>query len=433
MGDMEKISLGRSFNLRDETMKAKHDKLNRRNFLKSVGAAGLGSVLATGGCTEGKQKLAAAKYLQVPRRTLGRTGVKIPCVGLGTVFDMTNKQHVLDGSLEYGMDYWDTATNYGGTKSQFGIGQYLGKHPEVRKRLFLISKPVDLETPLPVVAEFDEDIAESMERLKTDYFDVYCAVHGLSSPAQLTGELKKWAEKCKKRGLFKYIGYSAHENMAQGLRAAVKCGWVDVALVAYNFQFMQDNDYQRAIDSAYKAGIGLIAIKTQRKVTLDPMPIETAEDRKLTDHFLQKGFTAGQAKLKVVLEDERFTAAAVGIDDVGILTANVAAAIDETKLGKDDKAALAEYARATCNRYCMGCGHICRSAVPDMPHVCSIMRYMMYYNSYGHRDRAREHFARIPGDVRKRLLSVDYGPAEARCPQRLPIGKIIADAASKLA
>ena len=61
------------------------------------------------------------------------------------------------------------------------------------------------------------------------------------------------------------------------------------------------------------------------------------------------------------------------------------------------------------------------------------MRYMMYYNSYGHRDRAREHFARIPEDMKKRLLKVDYTLAEARCPQRLPISKIVADAADKLA
>jgi len=414
-------------------MKGKHNKLDRRNFLKGMGVAGLGSVLSGSGCTESAQQVAAVKFAQVPRRTLGRTGEKIPCVGLGTVFDMTNKQHVLSGSLDYGMDYWDTATNYGRTKSQLGIGQYIAKHPDVRKRLFLISKPIDLETPLPVVADFDKDLAESMERLHTDYFDAYCAIHGLSNPAQLTDELKMWAEKCKKRGLFKYIGYSAHENMAQGLLAAAKCGWIDIALVAYNFQLMQDDEYQRAIDAAHKAGIGLIAIKTQRKVTIEPMPIESEEDRKLTDHFLAKGFTAGQAKLKVVLEDERFTAAAVGIDDVGILTANVAAAIDKTRLSKDDKAALAEYARATCNGYCMGCGHICKSAVPDMPYVCSIMRYMMYYNSYGHRDRAREHFARIPENMKKRLLNVDYSLAEARCPQHLPIAKIVAEAASKLA
>ncbi|GAJ09915.1 unnamed protein product [marine sediment metagenome] len=61
------------------------------------------------------------------------------------------------------------------------------------------------------------------------------------------------------------------------------------------------------------------------------------------------------------------------------------------------------------------------------------MRYLMYYNSYGAQDRARELFAQIPRKVRSRLLSTDYSTAEAHCPQGMPIGKLMAEAVSKLA
>jgi hypothetical protein len=57
----------------------------------------------------------------------------------------------------------------------------------------------------------------------------------------------------------------------------------------------------------------------------------------------------------------------------------------------------------------------------------------MYHNVYGDRNRARELFAQIPRNVRKKLLSTDYSPAEACCPQHLPIGKLVAEAVSKLA
>jgi len=364
---------------------------------------------------------------------LGSTGADVPVVGVGCIYDFTKLGHILDGALQYGVAYWDTATNYSRTRSQLGIGQYLEKHPDVRKRLFLVSKPVDLETPLPVIADLEKDIHESLERARTDHFDVYCAVHGLSSPDQLTDELKEWAESCKKRGLFKYLGYSAHVNLAQGLTAAAKCGWVDVVLAAYNFQLMQDEEYQKAIDAAHKAGIGLIAIKTQRKVSMKPMPFESEADKKLAAHFLERGYTEGQAKLKIVLEDERFTAAAVGMDELNILAENAAAAMDRTKLTDADKAALKEYAMATCDMYCAGCSDICNTAVPDVPFVNHIMRYVMYDNSYGQHARARDLFARIPDDVRSRLLSTDYTLAEARCPQHLPIGRIVAEAVSKLA
>jgi hypothetical protein len=57
----------------------------------------------------------------------------------------------------------------------------------------------------------------------------------------------------------------------------------------------------------------------------------------------------------------------------------------------------------------------------------------MYYNSYGEQEEARKLFAQIPSNVRNKLLSTDYSPAEARCPQHLPIGKLIAEAVGKLA
>ena len=94
---------------------------------------------------------------------------------------------------------------------------------------------------------------------------------------------------------------------------------------------------------------------------------------------------------------------------------------------------LDEYAKATCSGYCAGCGSICEEALSGMPYVSDIMRYLMYYNSYGDEDRARGFFAQIPANVRNKLLSTDYSPAEARCPQNMPIGKLIAEAVKKLA
>jgi hypothetical protein len=42
-------------------------------------------------------------------------------------------------------------------------------------------------------------------------------------------------------------------------------------------------------------------------------------------------------------------------------------------------------------------------------------------------------FAQIPGTARSKLLSADYGLAEAQCPQHLPIAKLISEAVGKLA
>jgi len=61
------------------------------------------------------------------------------------------------------------------------------------------------------------------------------------------------------------------------------------------------------------------------------------------------------------------------------------------------------------------------------------MRYLMYYNSYGEQDEARRLFAEIPSSLRNKLVNLDYSIAEARCPQHMPIGELMAEAVGKLA
>ncbi len=141
----------------------------------------------------------------------------------------------------------------------------------------------------------------------------------------------------------------------------------------------------------------------------------------------------GQAKIKAVLDDQRISTVCSRMDNIAVMTENAAAALDKTALARQDKEFLARYAQETCSGYCAGCSRICESALPDMQYVSEIMRYLMYYNCYGHQKQARELFAQIPVNVRNSLLTTDYRTAEARCPQRMPIGKLMAEAATKLA
>jgi hypothetical protein len=159
----------------------------------------------------------------------------------------------------------------------------------------------------------------------------------------------------------------------------------------------------------------------------------TEAEKKLTEQLLKRGFTEAQANIKIVLDDKSFASVCAGMTNVAHLLENVAVTFDKTKLTQEDIDVFKEYAAATCSGYCAGCAHICDSALTTTPYVSDIMRYLMYYNSYGDQDRARELFSQIPTRVRNKLLSVDYSPAEAKCPQHMPIGKLIAEAVSKLA
>jgi uncharacterized protein len=421
-----------------------NNNLGRRDFLKAAGAAGLcpllaGCAMKVGGAaaaptgsaaaTKSGAAAAAAQVLpQIPKRKLGKTGVEIPILGNGGApSSLDNYADVLARGLQWGITYWDTSVSY--ANGELTIGKIFTEKPELRSKIFLVTKNGDIHTPLPVVENVEKEFQSSLKRMNTDHVDLYIVVHGITATAQLTDDLRKWADEKKKKGLIKFVGFSTHSEMPQNLMAASKLPWIDALLFRCDFRNMKDPKMQDAIEACSKAGIGMIAIKTIG-ATLD---VKSEEDRKLSGYFTDKGFDPYQAKVKAVLEDKRITAAAVGMKTVAIADLYAKAVTDKVQLGAADHAALQQYAQATCDSYCPGCSHHCGEVLPDLPRLSDVMRYLMYHNSYGARDYARSLFAMIPADARQRMLTADYRLAETRCPQHIPIGRMVAEAFRVLA
>ena len=420
-------------------MGRKQNKIDRRNFLKTVGALGVGSAIASVKTNaevnepNTVQKTEEAKLSELPRRKLGKTGIEIPVLANGLMFDVVENSIILRANIQHNLTYWDTAHSYAGGNSEIPIGAFFKKNPEIRQKLFLVTKASGAERqrdPDAVVEKVEQRLQESLKRMNTDYIDLYFGVHGCDDPdSQLTKQLQKWAESAKKRKLIRLFGFSTHKNIAKCLLAAAKLDWIDAIMPSYNVALMQNSEMQEAVQACHEAGVGLIAMK----VLLGVQKRKPEAEYKMVAHFLNKGYTREQALIKAVLEDKRITAACVRMENVTLVRSNVAAVLDKTKLTKEDMHVLSNYAQAACSGYCAGCGNICDRALPGTPYVSEIMRYLMYYNSYGDRDRARELFAQIPADVRNKLLAADYSVAEARCPQRLPIAELVAEAIRKLA
>ena len=418
-------------------MKERKNPMDRRNFLRAAGAAGIGSVIASRNVfadpnqpapaePNAPQAEKKARYPQLPHRKLGRADVEVPVLSNGVMFNVVENSVILQANLHHGVTYWDTANGYVGGNSELGIGQFFQKNSDVRKDIFLVTKASGARNPEQV----EDKLQESLKRMNTDYIDLYYGVHGCDNPEkQLTNELAKWAEEAKKRKLIKYFGFSTHSNMAKCLMAASKLPWIDAIMTSYNVSLMLQPDMKEAVQACNEAGIALIAMKVIQGAQ---KTIPEAEE-KLLAHFLEKGYTREQALIKIVLDDERITAACIRMENVTLLQTNVAAVLDKTKLTPDDLEALKEYASETCTGYCAGCADICADAVPAMPYTAEVMRYLMYYKSYGDTDRARELFAQLPAAARARLATADYSAAEARCPQHLPITKLMTEPAQRLA
>ncbi len=99
---------------------------------------------------------------------------------------------------------------------------------------------------------------------------------------------------------------SSEKDMANSLLAAAKLGWIDGIMMSYNYRLMAKNEIKRAIDACVKAGIGLTAMKTQAAFSANfyaSIGSETDDALNMTASFLEKGYTAEQAKLKVVWEN----------------------------------------------------------------------------------------------------------------------------------
>jgi hypothetical protein len=152
---------------------------------------------------------------------------------------------------------------------------------------------------------------------------------------------------------------------------------------------------------------------------------ETDDALKMTEHFLEKGYTAEQAKLKVVWENPNIASICSAMPNMTILQANVAAALDKANLSEGDKQRLEHYAQQTAPGYCAGCANICEPAVDlDIP-ISDLMRYSMYHHSYGDHRTAQRLFNTLPAEVRANILKADYSNAEKDCPQRIPIGRVV--------
>ncbi len=399
--------------------------MNRRAFFKKAAAVGCGSAL--GGAALWRPEAARAAVTlptgPMPRRPFGRSGIMVSTLSLGGMFDILNNRLMLAKALEWGINYWDTAEGYGGGRSEEGIGLWLARRPETRPQIFLVSK-----LSLRRGGDFTARLDECLKRLHTDYLDMLF-VHGIRSADDLAPELAGWSQAMKKDGKLKLFGFSTHSNMEDCLEGAARLPWIDGIMFTYNYRLMHEPRMNAAVEACHRAGIGLTAMKTQGG---GPVASDSEAEIKLAGRFLQKGFTAHQARLMAVWEDRRIASICSQMPNLTIMATNAAAA-SPARLSNSDRTRLARFARQTHGDYCAGCGALCSGALAQSVPVSDVMRCLMYARSYQDVGLARDALQALPDGERALLTRLDFTAAEKACPRRLPIGRLMREAADILA
>ena len=207
----------------------------------------------------------------LPRRRLGRTGIEVGVLGLGTVKLGRNQgvkypqnfaipddaavRKLLAVAADLGINLIDTAPAYGSSEAR--LGQLL---PGPRERWVLCTKVG--EDFAAGVSHHDfspaavrESVERSLCRLRADWLDLVL-IHSDGNDLDIierSGALEALAE-LKRAGQLRAFGMST-KTLAGGLRAAELC---DVLMVTWN---LADESQVPVIDRCHQLGTGVLIKK----------------------------------------------------------------------------------------------------------------------------------------------------------------------------
>ncbi len=187
------------------------------------------------------------------------------------------------------------------------------------------------------------------------------------------------------------------------------------------------------MNACAKAGVGLVAMKTQAGRAGEAMRSAAEAKLEMVDRFLKRGFTDKQAKLKVIWENPQIASICSQMPNLTILSANVAAARDQTKLAREEFDSLR---RMPWRPRPTTAPAAARSARRPWAAPCPSMKSCAASCTTGitaSRNWPGMTFAGLAEEVRQRLTEVDYSRAEQACPQGLAIAALMRQARELLA
>jgi predicted aldo/keto reductase-like oxidoreductase len=389
----------------------------RRRFLsQSIGGA-------VAGLAPGLAAAAGGNHVRSYRR-LGRTELQISDISFGSSRLREGQEDLVHFALDRGINYFDSAYGYTGGDSERVLGRALkGK----RDRVVLVSK-VESSAYWPA-ARMMAELDESLQRLGTDYIDVYLC-HAVNDIERLASpEWAAFVDAAKQAGKIRYTGLSGHAGrLIECLDYALDHDLADVILCAYNFgqdpRFYEDMtrsfnlvarqpDLPRVLARAKAKDVGVVAMKTLMGARLNDMrPFENG------------GATFAQAAFRWVLSN--------GDVDALIISMTEQAQIDEylgasgaTALAAGDRALLERYAEMNGMTYCRHACDECSGACPYGVAISDVLRTRMYATDYRDAAFAQAEYARIAANAAP-CLACDGTPCQGACPQGIPIARMCA-------
>ncbi|MBI4602285.1 MAG: aldo/keto reductase [Planctomycetes bacterium] len=255
---------------------SEHSTLTRRAFVRGTSALVAGAALGLGRGLEAQPRppltVEEVKALgPIPKAVLGRTGLEITIVGLGTALlghQNSNKPEipklvgVFGEALDLGINYVDTARMYGGAEEALKT-VLKGR----RDKVILATKVWPREF---TAKEAEDTFHESLRTLGVDSVDVlhlHSAGDKDMDKVLAKGGTWEFLEKAKAAGKARFLGMSGHSRPANFLRL-LETDKVDVLMVAMNFVDRHIYGFEeKVLPVARKHKTGVLAMKVYGGIT----------------------------------------------------------------------------------------------------------------------------------------------------------------------
>src|SRR5271157_5026856 len=357
---------------------------SRRTFLASALTSGIGLKMAAA---------PGSSNLEMPVRTLGKTGLKVTVLGFGCM--LTSDPAVIEKAVDLGITYFDTARVYQNGNNERMVGAALKK---ARKNIVLSTK-----TPAKTSAQAMETLETSLKELGTDYVDIWY-LHSREKPEAIPDELFEAQETARKQGKIRFRGVSFHGGHAVMIPWLIEKGHTDVILSSYNF--MMDPSMDGLVEQADKAGLGVVAMKVMAGGFRANKPGSAQFDR-------LKKENAMPTALKWAVRRPCVHTSIPGIQDLEMRDENLKAVATGWKA--DDSKILAAHMERIRPLYCSMCGECEGQCAKGLP-VSDIIRYVSYVEGYREFALGRENWLQLAAN-HQAVRCGDCAHCTVNCPK----------------
>jgi len=246
-------------------------------------------------------------------RTLGRTGLNVSLLGLGSGgasrlgqrynLSTPETERLVKHALDAGVNLIDTAPTYGDSETL--LGQALGGVPRDQYVLCTKFQPFASGDLLPP-SDLRSSLEHSLRELRTDFVDVFY-LHGIGAAryAAVRDHFVPELLAAQQRGLIRHIGITEQyqsDHLHEMAPRAIHDGAFDVIMVGFNL--LSPSAVTTVLPLASEHQIGIVVMCAVRSVLVNPTAVQACVREWEQAGLLQPGAVQPEAPLNWLLDDQ---------------------------------------------------------------------------------------------------------------------------------